>query len=266
VVQRGLDYEDENAYNDDSFAVVITTTDLPSIRYPGGHTFHIGPKPLADKPASFTGRGLHYTNSAFINDAWHWKASRGGMMGYCDDAKIGPPQEPTQDQVEGKARYYGGLAHDPGNAPSSLNFDQRPPGGYNRPIQPKRLPINPRAALKAMGQVFPDPETSESHGAVWWMTEVNSVPYSPNADAQFPVGSIIPGVLIMGNPTADRADVRCAANWAAGRWSLEVARLLDTRSENDVAIGNRTAIRLAAFDHSQIGHTRHIRAIRMELE
>jgi len=117
-----------------------------------------------------------------------------------------------------------------------------------------------------MGQITPYPNKSESDGAVWWLTNSDSVPFSPEADAQFPVGALIPGVLIIGPPTGDRADVRCAARWAAGRWTLEASRLLDTGSENDVVIGNQTGFRVAAFDHSQIAHTRQIRIIRMELE
>jgi hypothetical protein len=45
-----------------------------------------------------------------------------------------------------------------------------------------------------------------------------------------------------------------------------VARRLDTHSPYDVAIASGVFMRLAAFDHSQIRHTRHIRPIRLEVE
>lgn len=80
------------------------------------------------------------------------------------------------------------------------------------------------------------------------------------------MGTIIPGVIIAGEFAGDRADVRCAARWASGRWALEVARRLDTGSEYDVPIKTGIFMRVAAFDHSQIRHTRHVRPIRLEVE
>jgi Ethylbenzene dehydrogenase len=81
-----------------------------------------------------------------------------------------------------------------------------------------------------------------------------------------PVGSVIPGVILDGEFSGDRADIRCAARWASGRWSLEVARRLDTGSAFDVPIESGVFMRVAAFDHSQIRHTRHMRPIRLEVE
>ena len=47
---------------------------------------------------------------------------------------------------------------------------------------------------------------------------------------------------------------------------LEVARRLDTHSRFDVPIRTGVFMRVAAFDHSQIGHTRHVRPVRIEVE
>lgn len=267
VVQTNFAVEDENVYYDDSFSVALTTVDRPDYRYSGGHSFFIGPKPLGDKPGSMSGRGLHYTASDKIDDMWHWKAARGGMLGWCDDASIGLPVDPTPEQVAGRKRYYGGLAPDAGQWMTSPNFDQRSPGvGYDRPIQPRRLPKDGARTLRAMGHITPDPNTSEAENAAWWMNELDTVPYSAREDQRFPVGSLIPGIVASGRPSDDRADVRCAAKWAAQRWTLEIARRLDTGSESDIPITSRTAFRVATFDHSQIGHTRQIRVIRLEVE
>jgi hypothetical protein len=57
-----------------------------------------------------------------------------------------------------------------------------------------------------------------------------------------------------------------AARWASGLWALEVKRRLDTTSEFDVPIKTGVFMRVAAFDHSQIRHTRHVRPIRIEVE
>jgi hypothetical protein len=98
------------------------------------------------------------------------------------------------------------------------------------------------------------------------MKAVESLPFSPELDARMPVGTVIPGVILDGEFSGDRADVRCAARWASGRWSLEVARRLDTGSTVDVPIEGGVFMRVAAFDHSQIRHTRHMRPIRLEVE
>jgi hypothetical protein len=92
------------------------------------------------------------------------------------------------------------------------------------------------------------------------------VPYSPDLDRQIPKGAIVPGVVVSGEFSGDRADVRCAARWASGRGALEVARRLDTQSKYDVAIATGVFMRVAAFDHSRIQHTRHVRPIRLEVE
>jgi hypothetical protein len=117
-----------------------------------------------------------------------------------------------------------------------------------------------------MGRVDLNPDIGESEGARWWMTEAESVPYSPKADAQFPLNALIPGVLIMGNYSGDRADIRGAARWAAGRWALEVSRRLDTGSPFDSPIATGVGMRVGAFDHAQIRHTRHIRPLLLKVE
>jgi hypothetical protein len=117
-----------------------------------------------------------------------------------------------------------------------------------------------------MGRVNVSPRIGESEGARWWMTETESVPYSPELDARYPPNALIPGVIIAGEYSGDRADVRCAARWAAGRWTLEIARRLDTKSPYDVAIVSGMLMQVAAFDASQIRHTRHIRPIRLKVE
>ena len=70
------------------------------------------------------------------------------------------------------------------------------------------------------------------------------------------------GVILSGGFAGDRADIR----WASGHRALEVARRLDTQSPDDVALKSGVFMRVAAFDHKQIRHTRHVRPIRLEVE
>ena len=80
------------------------------------------------------------------------------------------------------------------------------------------------------------------------------------------MGTVIPGVIMGGEFSGDRADVRCAARWASGHWALEVARRLDTTANSTSPIKSGVFMRVAAFDHSQIRHTRHVRPIRLEVD
>jgi hypothetical protein len=264
LLHDGFGLGDERAYSEDKFAVLLTKSD---VILAGDGTFHAGPMPAAGKPGSLHGRGLHFTSQddAFV-DVWQWKATSTGSSGWCDDDYFGPPAKPTQAQLEGKVPYRGGFAPDPGTANYLDNFEPHAPDEYLRPIKPRRLPKDLATTTAALGRIDLDPNHGESDGAQWYMTESESTPYSRELDAQIPAHSIIPGVIIAGEYSGDRASVRCVARWQAGRWALEAARRLDAAGHYQVSIGTGTFMRVAAFDHSQIRHTRHVRPIRLELE
>jgi hypothetical protein len=264
LLHEGYDVGDERSYNEDKFSVLLTRHDTVLA---GDRTFHAGSASIPGTPRTLSGRGLHYTTEegAFV-DVWQWKATSTGPAGFMDDDHIGPPEKPTDAQLDGDAPYRGGFTPDPGTANYLDNFGQRLPQAYDQAIIPRRLPKDFRATMTALGQVDLDPNHGESDGARWYMTAEESVPYSSELDAQIPVGTIIPGVIMSGTFSGDRADVRCAARWAAGRWALEVVRRLDTTSRYDTPISTGTFMRVAAFDHSQIRHTRHVRPIRLEVE
>jgi hypothetical protein len=270
VMHNGYESGDEHDYNEDKFSVLLTSSDAVLA---GDRTFHAGPRPIAEMPATMTGRGLHYTaeGSGYV-DVWLWKATSGGPTGWMDDAHFGPPLDPTPEQARYLTPYKGGFAPDPGTPNYSENFIAGPnvqtegDPQSNPLVTPRRLPRDPAAMQAAMGEISLDPNLGESDGARWFMTEAESVPYATELDRLIPKGTVLPGVVISGEFTGDRADVRCAARWASGHWALEVARKLDTHSRYDVALKSGTFMRVAAFDHSQIRHTRHVRPIRLEVE
>ncbi|HVY57147.1 MAG TPA: ethylbenzene dehydrogenase-related protein [Xanthobacteraceae bacterium] len=265
VLHDGYDRGDERSYYEDKFAVLLTTLDLTVA---GDRTFHAGPTPVAGKPTTLSGRGLHYTTTDNVEvEVWQWKAASGGLLGWIDKNHFGMPATPTKAQVAGERPYRGGFIEDPRAASIYYdNFEAKPPGGYEAPIQPKRLPKDWRATWVALGHVDLDPEHGDSDGARWWMTEDSSLPYTPDADAQIPVGAVVPGVIVVDEHLQDRAEIRGTARWAAGRWTLEAARRLVGGAPSDVPIASGTYMRVAAFDHSQIHHTRHVRPIRLEVE
>ena len=58
MLHTGYENGDEREFNEDKFSVLFTRAD---VTIAGDRTFHASPQPLADKPATMTGRGLHYT-------------------------------------------------------------------------------------------------------------------------------------------------------------------------------------------------------------
>jgi Ethylbenzene dehydrogenase/Prokaryotic cytochrome b561 len=263
LLHTGFQIGDEHQYNEDKFSVLLTTAD---VTLAGGRTFHPGPQPVASAPPTMSGRGLHYTAEGYA-DVWQWKATS-SASGWMDDTHFGPPLAPTPMQTANIVPYKGGFAPDPGTANYRDNFsvEADASGQRSRLIAPLRLPKTVAATTAALGDIDLEPNHGESDGARWFMTDQDSVPYSADADARIPLGTVIPGVILKGEFSGDRADVRCGARWASGRWALEVKRRLDTKSEFDVPIRSGVFMRVAAFDHSQIRHTRHVRPIRIEVE
>jgi hypothetical protein len=262
VAQTGHHVADEHEMHEDKFAALFARSTLHLI----GAAIHLSRAPLADKPPSLTGRGLHYTADGNIADVWQWRAAHAGKAGHIDNCHFGGPAEPTPAQAEGRERYAGGFARDPGPPAYQANFPPEPPGGYVAPVRPRRLPLRPAAMRSAMGRIQDDAEQSESEGARWWMGEDESVPYSAQADAAIEVGTVIPGVIALAGRDDTPAGVRGVARWAAGRWVLELARRIDTGSKWDLPIASGLLLWVAAFDHSETRHTWHIRPIRLEVD
>jgi Ethylbenzene dehydrogenase/Prokaryotic cytochrome b561 len=264
LLHDGYERGDEHAYNEDKFAVLLTR--LHTI-LAGDTTFHAGARPLADEPRAGSGRGLHYTmQDGVFAEVWEWKATSTNASHHCDDDHFGPPAKATPAQQAGLAPYHGGFAHDPGSANYHNNFTTSQPDDYADGVLPRRLPKDFNAMSAALGRVDLNPNHGESEGARWYMTEGESIPYSPERDRLIPDGAVVPGVIISGEYSGNRADVECAGRWAAGRWALEVTRRLTAQGPYDVPIKSGIFMRVAAFDHTQIQHTRHVRPIRLELQ
>jgi thiosulfate reductase cytochrome b subunit len=256
VLQTGLERHDEDVYYEDKLAIYLT-----DVRHGGcASTCHLG------KGAAGSTKGVHYT-AGEIGDVWHWKSVRTDPMGelteepgYMDDQHFGPP-DPRP--AHPRQRYTGGYYPDPAPAGGyRLNFVAREPDkplaqGYVRPL---KLP-----PLLTTGHATPDPTTSEQ-GIVWWIHESQGLPYMEEAD-RYPVGTLIPNILIA-PLQGDRADVRAKGAWHQGRWTVEVRRVLDTKSPYDVALtpGKPVSLSIAAFNRTQTRHSEHLKPIRLLLQ
>jgi len=260
VLQTGLERNDENEYYEDKFAAIISRR--PTL---ASGTAHLG-QDLIEGPHYRNPRGLHFTTDGEIVDLWHWKSVRSGDMtpGYIDDNYIGPPR-PSE---EPEARYTGGYTQDPPGPPHpyiqnwvkvnpDLTLDETS-------VLPRYLPADP-SALERMGTVDLDPAAHDD--GIWSMSIDEVVPYDPELD-DYPIGSVIPGIVIEGPFQGDRADVRAEAMWADGHWTLEATRVLDTGSDYDVPFSQDQAVFLwvAVFNHTQTRHSYHIHPVRVVLQ
>ena len=115
-----------------------------------------------------------------------------------------------------------------------------------------------------MGDVDLDPNVSD-HGE-WSLPITLTEPYSAELDARYPVGVLIPSVIIDGPFEGDRGDVKAVARWFGGTWHLEVSRKLDTGSQYDVPLTGETYLWVAAFNHSQTRHSWHLHPLKIRLQ
>ncbi len=258
VVASRSDLADESVYNEDKFAVLLSPAGMPLI----GAAIHLSGAPLAGRPPTSSGRGMHYTLDGSILDVWQWRASHEGASGHIDNCHFGAPANSERNGAEDAPYYNGGFAIDPGPPRYVANFVT---DGRQLSVVPRRLPKDMAAMREAMGRISDATNQSESEAARWWMNQSESVEYSAAADAALPPGTIIPGILVLDNNEQRQDDVRGFGRWAAGRWTLELVRRLKTGSAWDVDIEDGVLLWVAAFDHSDKRHTRHLRPFQLKL-
>jgi hypothetical protein len=245
----------QEEYAEDRLSVMLSAQARPH----GPGAFHPGERPLPAKPASSSGRGLHYTTDGSEVEAWVWHA--GIDRGVCDDMRIGAPASATRDQQAGGVPYKGGIRPN-GPEVASRNFVVLDPDG--EAVQPLRLPRDPAAVQRAIGALERDPERGDPEGARWWLAEDETTPFSAEADDALPIGNIIPSTLIDNRPTKSQ-NPSCRGRWEAGRWTVIASRELKASDPDHVAMANGVNMFVAVFDHTLARHTRHVRPIILEL-
>ena len=252
VLQTGFYNANENQYYEDKLAVLLARE--PGIV--GNGSIHLGPRPLAGKPGPLGGRGLHYTSDGSFVDVWHWKSVRtGDSMGLMDDNHFGPPRPPRG----GIRRYTGGYHPDP---KETRGYVMNWQWYRDDLVVPRRLPLTP-SLLPDRGEIDLDPNMSDQ--GQWWLTWGNTRAYRAEADI-YPIGTLLPSVLINDRIEGDRADLSARAQWQDGRWYLEVARYLDTSSVYDLPIEDGIYIWVSVFNHSQTRHSWHLRPVQIRMQ
>jgi hypothetical protein len=242
---------DENDYYEDKFAVMIAQTSGGNDR-----AVHLGSKPFADKPGPSNGLGLHGTLDGSYVDVWHWKSVRSGATYQFDDNYFGPVQEAKT------GRYMGGYSQDPKTGGGfEQNFEKIADSKY---VKIKFLPKNLTLQQSEMGVFNPDLNASDM--GKYSMPKSNTQPYSTQADAAIPVGTVIPSVVYELPFAGDRGDVSAHAQWKDGWWTLEASRVLDTGSKFDQPIATGNFMWVSVFDHNQVRHTRHMIPMKLKLQ
>lgn len=249
VQQSGFDHFDETEHYEDKLAMIFAN----NCDFGAAGTAHMGPKPLAGKPANWHGKGYHYTDDNSLVDLWQWKAVRTNDMYLADDNFIAGPDI----ERPGSRRYTAGYQQDGKESGAYvMNWAWYQKSGS---VVPKRLPKNPDDLLPYQPQAHPENNSELSWVIPWFAYE----PYTPERDT-FPPGTVMPSVIYSSNRfEGDRADVRARAQWKEGYWSLELVRKLSTGSSKDIALTEGVCLWVAAFDHSQIAHTRHVRPLKL---
>lgn len=242
---------DENEFYEDKFAVMIAESPVA-----GGNTVRLGAKPFADKPGPSNGLGLHAATDGSLADVWHWKSVRSGAINQFDDNYFGA----LMDVKPG--RYTGGYTQDPktGGGFEQI-FDKIPDSPY---LKLKALPKNLAAQQANMGPFNPDPRVSDT--GQFAMARADVQPYSAEADAAIPVGTVIPSIVYDAPFAGDRGDVSAHAQWKDGWWTLEASRKLDTGSKFDQPIKTGNFMWVSVFDHNQVRHTRHILPLKLNVQ
>lgn len=249
IQQNGFHTFNETQYYEDKLAIIIAE----NCDFAAAGTAHLGPQPLPDKPRHWSGQGYHYSDNRIV-DLWHWKAVRTNHMRLMDDNYIGEP-----DIVRaGNRRYSAGYKTDARESGAyKMNWKWYSPGN----VEPKRLPVKEQW-LKPY-QPGGDIKQAE---VPWVMPWFDGEPYRKSIDT-YPAGTVLPSILYTSNRfEGDRAQVHAFATWQAGKWSLELFRKLNTDSDNDIPIQDGVCLWVAAFDRSQIAHTRHVRPVKLRFQ
>ena len=261
VLDTNTGRQDALDFYEDKISIIFS--DNPSLG--GSGATSMGPHPLPDdKPRPLNERGFHFTTDGSIIDMWQWKASRGGVLGRVDSQYIGPPYEPSKAEASYDARYQGGYTNKPGKAFYSYNF-KFVHKDDNGPVTVQRLPKDLQAQVAALGKYDLDPNSSDDESGRWYMFEEESEPYTAEADARIPVGTILPGVIIAGKYEGERAEVTGVSKWKDGHWTLETKRNLKAAGKygKDFVAGHDLYMWVAVFDHTQTRHTVHARPVRV---
>jgi len=245
ILQNGLYNFNEVEYYEDKLAIMFSKESSIG----GGRSVYLGEKPLKDAPPCWHKRGYHYTTDGIIRDVWHWKAVRSNYMKQATDSYFGSPDIPRA----GQRRYTAGYHGDPKlSGGFTMNYKWYKKGV----VVPKRIPKSDEIIQKYQRLI-------NEEKLAWILPWYDTKPYYEEDDT-YKVGTILASVLYTSNAyEGDRGDVSAYGVYKDGRWSLEMVRSLKSNSQYDLNITDGIYMFISAFDHAQVAHTKHDRAIKL---
>ncbi|MBI4542335.1 MAG: hypothetical protein HY705_04840 [Gemmatimonadetes bacterium] len=192
-------------------------------------------------------RPLKYTNSVGETaDMWHWKLVRTNAVHRLDDQYVYWNRAVSVNSG-------GGRAGDPGGGEYSSNGSVLPAFmSANQPAPPFHLVDSATAAQWAAAGV------TVAAGDI----------ARPFVD-DFAVGDMIANAITTLKPNVDRSNIEAYGVWAAGRWTLEISRALQTSSLGTTPPGGSSVVPVdvqftagqeyrfgvAVFENAQIEHS-----------
>ena len=160
-------------------------------------------------------------------DMWHWKSVRSWPVGQIDDQFIDDTKDPTKNKNWGR------------------KGDTKTGGGYkNNVSKDGKMPVM-MSRSGATGE--------------YWLHKADAVEFKDN----FKTGDMVPGIIVS-TFEGPRGDILAQANYANGKWTIELKRELKTTGENsdsqDIQFTDMSKsypFGIAVFDNSQINHVYH---------
>jgi hypothetical protein len=174
--------------------------------------------------------GRHYTkNKGETNDLWHWKSTRTGAAGQADDQHV----DASRQEAKGWGRKN----------------DEGGGGYYDNKTADGKSP----ASMSAANAAAPRHQVRDEAKAP--------------VDSGLKAGELI-NRFVAKALTGSRADVAVRGQWKDGQWTVEFKRKRvtagDKAAEQDVQFADLAKtyhFGLSVFDHSQINHLFHKKAI-----
>ena len=179
-----------------------------------------------------TGEGEMYTNGpGERGDLWHWKSQRTDPLGYADDQYLANEVDRSGDEATGR------------------RTDQKSGGGYgDNWDEAKKRPKSTFATGKG--------------GPVLLKKDAQTV-----SDAtSFPEGMVVP-MEVLELPKGSRGDLAAKGVWSSGKWTLELARKLNTGHDDDIQFGDLAkAYHFGISVHNNAGGDTHATSEVIELK
>jgi len=192
-------------------------------------------------------RPLKYTNAiGQTADMWHWKLVRTNAVRHLDDQYVYWNRSTSVNSAAGRAGDPGGgeYASNGSTLPSKMS--------PNQPAPPYFMVDSATAVAWAAAGLTIDP------GDI-------TTAFVDN----FAVGDQVANAITTLKPNVDRSHIEAFGAWSAGRWTLEMGRLLTTNSVGTIPAGGTATVPVdvqfsatsafrfgvAVFDNAQIEHS-----------